>query len=93
MTDDQLGLMTEEAVKTVFKERDVQAQAIFIDKVADNHPDIINKCGSSRVQTSTLGSAFVQSSSFSWLSLWRRLMFLKLNNNEKLDDHFLNSIL
>ncbi|KAK9703169.1 hypothetical protein QE152_g29486 [Popillia japonica] len=72
-------------IKNKFQRADAKAQAIIVQGITDKHLDIIKDSKSAREQLKALKDVFVRTSSFTKLSLWRKLINLKLGVNEKLD--------
>lgn len=79
---------TEGTERSSFLVRDAKAQSLIIQGVSDKHLDIIKDCTSAKQQLECLKNVFVRSSSFTKLTLWRKLFNLKSGNNERLEDHF-----
>ena len=66
-----------------------ERKAIIIQGISDKHMDIIKDSKTAKEMLSALQAIFVRTSAFGKLSLWRKLMNLKCNNKENLEDHFL----
>lgn len=78
-----------EEEKKGFVVQDAKAQSFIIQGVSDKHLDIIKDCKTAKEQMKALKDVFVRSSSFTKLTLWRKLFNLKSGKNESLEDHFL----
>lgn len=77
------------AEQNKYYKADIRAQSIIVQGVSDKYLDIIKDCKSAREQFEKLKNIFVRTSSFTKLSLWRKLVNLKHGANENLEDHFL----
>jgi len=75
--------------KKDFMIKDAKAKAIIIQGLTDKHLDIVKDASTSKDMLSALQNIFVRSSTFSKLTLWRKLISLKCEKRESLDDHFL----
>lgn len=82
-------LPTDVTQRKDFLIKDAKAKAIIIQGVADKHLDIIKDASTAKEMVNALQSIFVRSSAFSKLTLWRKLMHLKCNHRDNLEDHFL----
>ncbi|KAK9685788.1 hypothetical protein QE152_g37677 [Popillia japonica] len=60
-------------IKNKFQRADAKAQAIIVQGITDKHLDIIKDSKSAREQLKALKDVFVRTSSFTKLSLWRKL--------------------
>ena len=76
-------------VKEEFLKKDTKAKAVIVQGVSDKHIDIIKDCKTAKAQLEALKEIFVRTSSFTKLSLWRKLFNLKSSQNDKLEDHFM----
>lgn len=85
--DPQIGL--DEAKKKEYLKSDAKAKAIIIQGLSDKHLDIVKDCKTAKEMLKSLQDIFVRSSSFSKLTLWRKLINLKCDRNDRLEDHFL----
>lgn len=72
-----------------FKKIDAKAQSVIVQGVSDKHLDILKDCTTAKEQMDALKSVFNRTSSFTKLSLWRKLFNLKSSSSDKLEDHFL----
>lgn len=66
---------------------DSKAKAIIIQCITDKHLSIIQDCKTAREMIEKLDSVFQRKSVFTKLTLKRKLLSLKLQRNEKLEDH------
>ncbi|KAK9739459.1 hypothetical protein QE152_g9047 [Popillia japonica] len=80
---------TDPAKKKEFMIQDAKAQSFTIQGISDKHLDIIKDSKTSKEQLKALKDVFVRTSSFTKLTLWRKLFNLKSGTNESLEDHFL----
>lgn len=80
---------TDETKKKDFLINDSKAKAVIVQGLSDKHLDIIKDAKTSKAMFKSLQDIFVRSSSFSKLTLWRKLVTLKCDNCDKLEDHFL----
>lgn len=81
---------TEDASKKKeFLIHDAKAKALIIQGVADKHLDLIKDEKTAKGMIEALQKVFVRASSFSKLTLWRRLISLKCIKRDSLEDHFL----
>ena len=80
---------TDTTKKKEFIINDAKAKAIIIQGVSDKHLDIIKDTKTAKDILIALQAMFVRSSTFSKLTLWRKLFNLKCGYRDKLEDHFL----
>jgi len=82
-------LPTDEGKKKQFLINEAKAKALIIQGVSDKHLDLIKDAKSAKAMLNALQNVFMRSSSFSKLTLWRKLVSLKYNKRDSLEDHFL----
>lgn len=80
--------LASEAEKTAWMIKDAKAQSVIVQGLADKHLDIIKESKTAKAQRDALKGIFARSSSFTKLSTWRKLINLKTEPGEKLEDHF-----
>ncbi|KAG5887809.1 hypothetical protein JTB14_019400 [Gonioctena quinquepunctata] len=84
----ELSITATVAEKENWHRKDTKAQAIIVQGLSDKHLDIVKDCKIAKQQVEALKAVFARSSSFTKLSTWRRLINLKSESGEKLEDHF-----
>ena len=72
-----------------FNIKDNKAQSIIIQGISDKHLDLVKDCKTAREQVTSLKNVFIRSTSFTKLTLWRKLFELRSTSSDSLEDHFL----
>lgn len=80
---------TDSAGKKEFFVLDSKAKAIIIQGISDKHLDLIMDCPTAKSMIKALKDAFVRSTAFSKLTLWRKLINLKYSLKDSMEDNFL----
>lgn len=76
-------------VKANFQKEDAKAQAIIVTGLSDKHLDIVKDCETAKTQIEALKSVFTRTTSLTKLAVWRRLINLKNEQCENMEDLFL----
>lgn len=72
-----------------FESKDARAKSIIIQCITDKHLDLVKDAKTAKEMMDALEGVFERKSVFTKLTLRRKLLTLKCNKNEKLEDHFL----
>lgn len=80
--------ITDENEKKDFLRKDAKAKSIVVQCITDKHLDLVKDCTTAKEMIKILGDIFQRKSTFTKLHLKRKLLTLKQQNNEKLEDHF-----
>lgn len=85
---DITSLVTEEEKKEWCR-NDAKARNVIVQCISDKHLDLIKDCKTAGEMMTVLEGIFQRKSTFAKLHLKRKLLSLKLNDYDKLEDHFL----
>lgn len=84
-----IGSITDEKLKNEMEIKDVKAKSIIVQCITDKHLDLIKDSKTAKDMIKVLEDVFERKSTFTKLHLKRKLLSLKCDINDKLEDHFL----
>lgn len=82
-------LTCEKVVKEDDKKKDAEARSLIVQCISDNFLEIVKGCKSAKDMMNSLKNIFTRKSTMSKYNLKKRLIELKCDSNEKLQDFFL----
>ena len=87
--DKDIDPITDEDQKQLFKKQDAKAKTTIVQCLTDKHLDLVKDSKTAKQMMTVLENVFERKSVFTKLYLKRKLLSMKCEPNERLEDHFL----